>query len=621
MKKRWLLPSVSFALAASLIASPAMAAQTSEEIDASVATYDQLVEIVTGSVDSAYGGIIGTVDDLVAATVQSTIGQPQAIIDLATPLIKAALKEQIAAYIVDDRIDALVDQAVDAVATSELLNTVLTHEFTQAVIARTVGYAVADVVASLGIDADKQASVDSIVGQVWNSPLVSVGTAPTRVKSGLGSPLYALGVGVNTSYYNYNVTAWNQRRVLFTNVNDTPKEITVTGWNSTNVGTLASGTAYVNAGAKTDSIIAGLSNLDYASILIDAGTRALSDEVELRVAAAIGCVKDRLVAELQGALAGIGVVAALDPTESWDVIGGQIRQALRTTAQDKLNEALARLPWVVTPGTPDESFHQTIRRVAEGGAAHLANWVRNIDWAALLRGRSADAGPTAPTLSVKAAAKAITNAGGVGVTVEARDEFGVVLPAAPLTAQVTYSLGESCEFPSGQAPSRRTCVITAEYGGLTATASVEVFDPTALEAPIGGEVVPGGTITAAAPEGWPALKRSWQRNGSQFSTAASYRLPSTEKLGNQIVLVQTLSYEGLTISGASPAAVVGVGPAASLKLTPVAKAITNAGGAAVTVVARDARNNVIPSAAGSVAYAYSLGEGCSFPTGQAPSRR
>ncbi|MDR1634796.1 MAG: hypothetical protein LBS27_07760 [Bifidobacteriaceae bacterium] len=621
MKKRLLLPSVSLALVASLIASPAMAAQTPEEIDQSVATHEQLTSIITASVDSAYAGVTGTVHDLVAGTVKSAIGDPQAVLDLATPLIKASIKGAIAAYIQDERIDALVDQAVDSVATSQLISDVLTHEFVQAVLARTVDYAVADIIASLGIDADKQASVDQLVNQVWNAPLVSVGTAPTKVKSDLGSPIYALGLGANTSYYNYNITAWNTRKVLWTNVNDTPKEIVVTGWNQGNIELLASGTAYVNAAGKASSITATLAELDYVSILMDAGQRALRDEIEIRIAAAIQSVKDQLVAELQAGLAGIGVTVTLNSTDSWEAIGAQVRTALQTTAQDQLNAALAALPWVVTPGTPDESFFAALQRVANDGAAYLRNWLRNIDWRALFQGKPTDTGPKAPTLTVKTDRKAVANTDAVNVTIEARDEYGNVLPAAPLATTITYSLGDSCQFPAGVAPSRRTCTITAQYNGLTATTAVEVFDATALAAPITGEAIPGETLSATAPEGWPTIKRSWLRNGKQFSTAATYKLPTTEKLGNVITVTQTLTYEGLTISGTSPQVVVGVGAPASLKLTPVAKAITNAGGAAVTVVAKDAKGNTIADAADAVAYTYSLGQGCSFPTGEAPSRR
>jgi hypothetical protein len=91
---------------------------------------------------------------------------------------------------------------------------------------------------------------------------------------------------------------------------------------------------------------------------------------------------------------------------------------------------------------------------------------------------------------------------------------------------------------------------------VSASATVEVFDPTALAAPIDGQATPGSTLRATAPAGWPTTTRQWTRNGKNFSTASSYKLPSSEKAGNVIVLTQTLKYQGLTISGTSPALVV-----------------------------------------------------------------
>ncbi|MDR1151705.1 MAG: hypothetical protein LBK72_04375, partial [Bifidobacteriaceae bacterium] len=621
MKKRSFLPAIAIAVAASLVATPAVAAQTPDEIDQTVATYEQLVDIVSAEVASAYAGVIDTIEELVAGTVRSTIGNPAAIMELATPLVKAAIKGAIAAYIQDDRIDALVDSAVDSVAESELLNAVLTNEFIQAVIARTVDYAVADIVASLALDADQQATTDSLTAQVWNAPLVTVGTAPTRVKSDLGSPYYALGVGVNTSYYAYTVTAWNQRRVII-NVNDTPKEITVTGWNTGNIRLLASGTAVINAGSKADSVTTTLANLDYVSILMDAGYRALRDEITLRIEQALQSVKTALLTSLQEGLAGIGVVVTLDPTASWQEIGAAIAQALRDAAGDALDAALAGLPWVITPGEPGETFFQALERFAGAGATYLVSWLRNIDWLSLFRGNGGgDPGPAGPSLSLSVDRQAMTNTDTPALTIVARDSNGVEVPGAPFAATVSYSYGDSCQFPSSQAPSRRTCTITVAYDGLTARANVEVFDPSALAAPITGLAIPGETLRAAPPEGWPTIKREWTRNGKKFSTASSYKLPSSEKLGNVIVLTQTMTYQGLTISGTSPALTVGVGAPASLKIEVAERAISNAGGVTLSAVARDARKNVIPAGATDTVYTYSLGEGCSFPAGQAPSRR
>ncbi|MDR1294276.1 MAG: hypothetical protein LBK59_04880, partial [Bifidobacteriaceae bacterium] len=66
----------------------------------------------------------------------------------------------------------------------------------------------------------------------------------------------------------------------------------------------------------------------------------------------------------------------------------------------------------------------------------------------------------------------------------------------------------------------------------------------------------GSTLRAVAPEGWPSVTREWTRNGKKFSTASSYKLPSSEKEGNVIELTQTLKYQGLTISATAPTLVV-----------------------------------------------------------------
>jgi hypothetical protein len=224
-------------------------------------------------------------------------------------------------------------------------------------------------------------------------------------------------------------------------------------------------------------------------------------------------------------------------------------------------------------------------------------------------------------LTITPKAKAITNAGGADFTVVVKDAKGNVIPEGAQGATLTYSLGAGCSFPTGQAPSRRTCLVTASYGGVTGQAQVEVFDPSALAAPVQGLAVPGSTLKASPPEGWPTTTRSWTRNGTKFSTASSYKLPSTEKLGNNIVLTTTMTYQGLTISASSPALTVGLGAPATLTITPKAKAITNAGGADFTVVVKDAYGNVIPAGATGATLTYSLDQGCAFPTGQAPSRR
>ncbi|MDR0432949.1 MAG: hypothetical protein LBH48_06550 [Bifidobacteriaceae bacterium] len=623
MLRRFTIPAIAAVAAVSLVVSPAVAAQTDEEIDQTVATYDQLVEIVNREVVSAYAGVKATVNDLVAGTVNSAIGNPQAVIALATPLIKAAVKGAIGQYIQDDRIDSIIDGAVDAIADSELIAAVVDNEFIQAVLQRTVRYAVADIIDSLGLDADQQATADMLVTRVWNAPRVTVGTAPTKVKSDLGSPAYGMGIGLNTSYYSYNVTAWNQRRVIVM-INDTPKEIQVTGWNAGNINLLASGVAVVSAGSKADSIIATLASLDYVSILMDAGSRALRDEITERVQAALLTLKTKLLEYITEGLASIDVPVTLNPADSWITIGQQIVTALNQVAQDRLNAALAALPPLSVPlGEPGDSYLSIAMGIWNYGASYLWGLLHNINWLDLIRGRSGatPAKPAGPSLTVSFDRKAMTNTDVPALTLVAKDDAGVVMPGAQLAAQYSYSYGDSCQFANGQAPSRRTCTVTATYNGLTAKASVEVFDPSALAAPIDGDAIPGATVKATAPQGWPTVTRAWTRNGTRFSTAASYRLPTTEKLGNVIGLKQTMTYQGLTIEGSAPDLTVATGTAASLTIKPKVEAITNAGGVELTAVAKDALKNTIPAGATDTTYTYSLGDGCSFPTGEAPARR
>ncbi|MDR1237417.1 MAG: hypothetical protein LBK28_04160 [Propionibacteriaceae bacterium] len=180
MKKSLYIPAVAFAVTASLVATPAVAAQTPEQIDQTVATRAQLTEIVSAQVAQVYATLTAPIHELVAGTVETAIGNPDAIIALSKPLIKAKIKSTLAQYIQDPRLDSLVDQAVDSVAESELLSYVLNNsEFVDAVLDRTVDYAVAGVFDSVGLTADREATVASVVAKVWNAPLVSVGTAPT----------------------------------------------------------------------------------------------------------------------------------------------------------------------------------------------------------------------------------------------------------------------------------------------------------------------------------------------------------------------------------------------------------------------------------------------------------
>jgi hypothetical protein len=328
---------IAIPLAASLVfatsfAPVAHAAQTAEEVNASVATLDRLTTLVGDQVSATYSTVSGVMEDVVADTVKAAIGNPEAVKATLAPVVKSLVKSQLSAYSISNaQVDELVDSAIDYVLGHSVIDDILTNEFVQAVLDRAVDYAVADIVAQLGIDSDAESVRNSLVNQIWNAPLRTVGTASTKVKADI-TPTYVLGVGVNTSYYNYNINAWNKRKVLFANVNDTPKEITVTGWNTTTINVLVSGSAGLNVAGNIGTYQNRLKNIDYTSVFLNALQRALVDEIRARAEALVLQLKTELADELTESLAGIGVEVTLDPAGSLCDMALDVRQALRGKA-------------------------------------------------------------------------------------------------------------------------------------------------------------------------------------------------------------------------------------------------------------------------------------------------
>ncbi|MDR1237418.1 MAG: hypothetical protein LBK28_04165 [Propionibacteriaceae bacterium] len=385
MKKFRFVPAVALAAAASLVATPALAAQTPDEINQTIATQEQLSAIVTAEVSQAYSGVDATIRDLVARTVRAIITGPSVIADLAVPLVKASIKASIGEYIQDSRLNALIDAAVESVSESELLNAIVTREFTDAVLARTADYAVAEITGSVGLIQAEEAIAASAVSRVWNAPLVAVGTAPTKVKSDLGSPIYVLGIGANTSYYNYNVASWNQRKVLFANIPNTPKDIQVTGWNTAAIRLLAKSAAIAGAGSTAVRTATAFATLNYPAIFADALHRALNDEIARYNETLVGAVKTVVVASLQSSLSGIGVEVTLNGGDSWDVIAAQIGQGMLRSAGNALTSALAALPWVPSLGSVPSIVLDVLAPLAQAAGSFMASSLGNVNWLSLFR--------------------------------------------------------------------------------------------------------------------------------------------------------------------------------------------------------------------------------------------
>ncbi|MDR1153010.1 MAG: hypothetical protein LBK72_11185, partial [Bifidobacteriaceae bacterium] len=173
------------------------------------------------------------------------------------------------------------------------------------------------------------------------------------------------------------------------------------------------------------------------------------------------------------------------------------------------------------------------------------------------------AGP-ATRLALTVSAQATVADVPVSATVTGWDAVGNPVPGAAAAA-VTYSLGAGCTFPVGTGLSARACTVTATFDGVTAKATVDVFDPSALRhlAIVGG-AVPGGTLSISPPAGWPAGSVAWQWTVAgepvPGATSTAYTLPANAPPGALVGLAWTLTYRGLATSGHVDAlAVVGRG--------------------------------------------------------------
>ncbi|MDR1711286.1 MAG: hypothetical protein LBR58_05455 [Propionibacteriaceae bacterium] len=331
------------ALTAALVvgsAVPAHAAQTQAEADAT-ATREALVEIVRPAVDAAYDNVESTMAALVKTSVKSTVGTSASLKTFVKPLLTAAVTGALAQYgIADQRLTDLIDRAFTEALESKLVTKVLDSSFTQAVIDRTVDYAVADIVSQLGLDAEAEQQVAALVEKVFNAPLQSVGTAATKVK-GDSKPAYTAGVGVNTSYYAYDINSWNQEtsclgikigsRCVGVTVtgNSTPSDITVTGWNTSTIKTLVSATVGVSSLAALATAKDKLAQVDLKAVLLKAVQKAIVDEIKARIDALLLKVKTEIVSALQAELKQIGVTVTLNPADSYQVTFTKILDALK----------------------------------------------------------------------------------------------------------------------------------------------------------------------------------------------------------------------------------------------------------------------------------------------------
>lgn len=236
-------------------------------------------------IDKIIEGINGTITDTVTGTVQSIL-TPENIKTMITPIIKGLVDEALKGITLPPQVD--INKIIDDVIASEVVDKILTNEFTQQVLERTIQYAVSDIMDIIKIptageivETSKEELIIDVVESVWNSTPISI--------------LNKFEINPYHTYeieYKYNII---------------PVAIKSTGWNRTSINIKVQSDLLRVVGENTQT--PDLSSIDYQTIVKNAAKRAVTDivnekitEVKLAINTAIQNKVNELKKEAEAAI-------------------------------------------------------------------------------------------------------------------------------------------------------------------------------------------------------------------------------------------------------------------------------------------------------------------------------
>ncbi|MDR1393989.1 MAG: hypothetical protein LBJ62_08510, partial [Bifidobacteriaceae bacterium] len=203
-RRSFLRSATAFAATAALLAGTAVAASADEYpsggtfdeknayIEQNIATYDDLLALLqsdsdlTTTITDWVSGLVTPelIKSVITPLVNTAVSSSDAIIELATPLIKDAVAALLGEYGLDDpAITDLLDGLIDQALGSDIIDTVLSNDFTQDVLSRTIAYVIEDLTQAL----DVGQIMDALLADGWEAAADTIfKTGPTDV---LGAPI------------------------------------------------------------------------------------------------------------------------------------------------------------------------------------------------------------------------------------------------------------------------------------------------------------------------------------------------------------------------------------------------------------------------------------------------
>ncbi|MEN8076880.1 hypothetical protein ABFP60_07930 [Clostridioides difficile] len=236
-------------------------------------------------IDKVIEGINGTITDTVTGTVQGIL-TPENIKVMVAPIIKGLVNEALKDVKLPPQVD--INKIIDDVIASQVVDKILTNQFTQEVLERTIQYAVADIMDIVGIptvgeviETSKEELTVSVIESVWNAELIDK----------------EYKVPIVGTVIKFQVSPYQNWTLSYKRPNLT---VTPTGWNSDAIKGKIQLDLLKVVGANTQ--VPDLSSIDYETIVKNAAKRAVTDIINekiIEVKATINTVIQKKVDELR----------------------------------------------------------------------------------------------------------------------------------------------------------------------------------------------------------------------------------------------------------------------------------------------------------------------------------
>ncbi len=262
---------------------------------------------VSAGLDSIIEGINNLITQQVTDAIMGLLTN-DAIKNLAGPALEAAIQGILNQYGITlpagTDIGSFIDDLLGNQVVEDLLNSAIVKE----IIARTVQYAVADVMDDIALPTTsetianrKQELINEFTADIFGSPekpvdLLNSGGPKVKISRILPSAgTSALTPTVNLSFIDFTVTAWN--KILSRNFS--VKTINVNGWHVGNIGSyidlnLAIGQFGEFGEVKPPS----LSDIDFEEVMLNALKRAAKDVINEKIAEFKAELKDEIEAAI-----------------------------------------------------------------------------------------------------------------------------------------------------------------------------------------------------------------------------------------------------------------------------------------------------------------------------------